>query len=891
MTNQNKKKPGVKRKIHGFRILTLFMAIIVGFELVFGAVGAIAIGSLLEGTPEFKLDDFTNFQSTIVLDASGNKIADVGTTLRENVVYDQIPESLVDAFLSIEDSRYFQHNGFDIPRFTKSVLETVLRGSMQGGSTFTMQLVKLTYFQDDESGTSTARTIQYKVQQIALAMELEKNSGKQEIFSMYLNKMNYGGIGNIRGVQKAAQQYFGKNVWELNLSESALLAGVINSPYTYDPHNYLDRATSRRDTVLNMMVYHGYITQEECDLAKSIHIENQLIDPSTTIDTDYTYQAYIDAALREAREVTGLDPMNVSMEIHTNMDATIQAQLESIQAGTGGVDFPDDLFELGSIVMNNQTGEVVGILGGRNWANGGSMLLNHATEQYNQPGSAVKPILDYALAFEDLGWATDHMMVDKPVSYGNWTFNNFDNRFRGAVDLSRAVGESLNTVAINTLQAVIDKSGQKRVTDYLTALGFTGFTPDQFDISFAIGGGNMRVTVEELAAAESVVMNGGNYIKPHTIKQITYRNANRDPYVAPTTGTNVLSPQAAYLAATLMRSAVSGSSTWGNYMYAIRKNYAVYGKTGTSDWGDAGVEYGIPIGAAKDEWMVGQTTQFTIAVWTGYEKAIAGQNTYLTRPVLNWNIPGVIISNTLDTLESIYGTPGELGMPDGISQITHIKGLYPYVAPDETIPSEYVSTGLIKSEYATLGAYTNLVTTPDNLSTFNAAYDENSETVNFNWATYPNAEKLTEASKDDKTFDISWITGPIVYKARISQNGNTVAEITSTDATFSTAGSNLQPNTETQVCGYYGYQNNSTNSNEVCVTFTTPEAKVEVPSYNLPTLYTAWGAANNITIQRAVGTTDASRSGQVEDVRDSSGNSVIGQRIKKGSTITVYLYF
>mgnify|MGYP001006086816 FL=1 len=266
MTNKQKKKPGIKRKIHGFRILTLFMAIIVGFEFVGAAVGAIAISTLLKGTPEFKLDDFTNFQSTIVLDANGNKLADVGQTLRENVVYNQIPESMIDAFLAVEDSRFFSHNGFDVPRFTKSIIETVLHGSMQGGSTFTMQLVKLTYFVDDQAGTSKTKNIQYKVQQIALAMELEKNSSKEEIFTMYLNKMNFGGVGNIRGVQKASLQYYGKNVWELNLAESAMLAGVINSPYTFDPHNYLDKATKRRNTVLDLMVYHGYITQEECDL-------------------------------------------------------------------------------------------------------------------------------------------------------------------------------------------------------------------------------------------------------------------------------------------------------------------------------------------------------------------------------------------------------------------------------------------------------------------------------------------------------------------------------------------------------------------------------------------------------------------------------------------------
>ncbi|MBF1100867.1 MAG: penicillin-binding protein, partial [Solobacterium sp.] len=540
--------------------------------------------------------------------------------------------------------------------------------------------------------------------------------------------------------------------------------------------------------------------------------------------------------------------------------------------------------------INNQTGEVVGIMGGRNWASGGSMLLDHATEQFNQPGSAIKPVLDYALAFEDLGWATSHTIVDKPVTYGNWTFNNFDNTKWGVVDLSKAVGLSLNTVVINTLQAVIDKSGVQRVTNYLTSLGFSQFKPELFDISFAIGGGNMRVSAQELAAATGVLINGGNYIKPHTINTIFYRNGQKDPYVAPTTGTSVLSPQAAYLVSYLMRNAVD--QDWGNYMYAIRKGYPVYGKTGTSDWGDAGLEYGIPVGAAKDEWMVGQTTKFTIAVWSGYEKAIAGADTYFSRWKLNMNIPGAIISTVLDTLESAYGTPGELAMPEGISKITHIKGLYPYVAPDDTIPSDYVATGLVKTEYAKLGTYTNLITTPQNLSSFTAAYDDNNDTVNFAWAPYPDSSKLVEESHDDKTFDISWITGPITYKARIVQNSAVVATINYTADQLSKVIDGLQPDTDTQVCGYYGYEKNDTvASNEVCVSFRTPVAKVAVPSYSDPRQYVEWGNANGITINRAVGDTIASMSGRVQDVRDSNGNSVIGKKVKKGSTVTVYIYF
>jgi len=403
MEFKKKNTGGPRRRFHGFRFITVFMAILVGFELVGGAVALYGLNTWLKGKPELDVDDFFTQESTLIYDVNGTEIADVGTQLRENITYEQIPDALIDAFLSIEDSRYFTHNGFDIPRFGKAVVETLARGNMQGGSTFTMQLVKMTYFVNDEDGTSRTKDIEYKVQQIALAMDLEKQSTKKAIFEMYLNKMNYGGIGNIRGVQKAAQQYFDKNVWELNTSECALLAGVVNSPYYYDPHNYLEHATFRRNEVIDMMVRHGYITEEDGDLARSVKVEDLLVDPMKKINDGeaYQYQAYIDEVIKEAERVTGNDPLNVSMEIYTAMDPEVQDAMEMILAGDwDGIEWPNDKIEYAMISENNQTGEIIGIGGGRNYSRGGTMLLNHATDQYAQPGSTVKPFLDYLLAFE-----------------------------------------------------------------------------------------------------------------------------------------------------------------------------------------------------------------------------------------------------------------------------------------------------------------------------------------------------------------------------------------------------------------------------------------------------------------------------------------------------------
>lgn len=813
--NKLKKKPTHgKRKFHGLRFLTILLAVILGFEVVLGTVAVVGIQTMLKDEPELDVDDFFSQESTLIYDKDGNLIANIGNQIRENVEYDDIPESLIDAFLSIEDSRYFTHNGFDVPRFTMSVINTLLHGNVQGGSTFTMQLVKLTYFQNDETGVSTTKNVQYKIQQIDLALQLEKQASKKEIFQLYLNKMNFGGVGNIRGVQKAAEQYFGKSVSELNLSESALLAGIVNSPTYYDPRNYLDHATDRRNTVLDMMLRHGYINEDEYNLAKSINVEDLLIDLSDTYgENTFQYQAYIDEAIKEAEEITGQDPLNVSMEIYTAMDPVAQDKVEEICAGEDeNVTFADDLMEVGIISENNQTGEIVAIGGGRNYT--GAQYLNHATAQYKQPGSTVKPFLDYALCFEYLGWATDHELVDKPVTYGNWTFSNAGGGYYGRMNLHQALARSLNTPAIQAMQAVIDEKGTDVIIDYLKSLNFSTFDESLFDITFAIGGNAFTVSCEELMAAHAVLMNGGNYIQPHTITKIVYRSGNQADFIPEYTPVQVLSEGAAYMAGYLLYGNVY--SEWFNYLQVLQRSYATYGKTGTTDWGTDGLQYGIPEGAQKDKWMVAETTGYTTVVWNGYEKAIAGENTYFTNYTGSLNTTGYICSEMMDVLQR-DSTPSELQQPDSVVSIKHIRGIFPYVAPTETTSEDYITEGLVLKEYSKLGEFK--ADALESLSSF-TAYTDGTNII-MNWSAYPDSSKLTVVDADDEASetDLSWITGRVMYKARINRNGETLAELSSESetSTQSLADSGVTITGTEQVCGYYGYEHTTDESNEVCV--------------------------------------------------------------------------
>ena len=379
--NPNKVKKVKEARPKGKTVTFVFAILMCLFLLACLAAGIGALvfaNKLLEDKPTLNVDDLKAPDSSIIFDNQGNKVIELGMYLRENIPYQEMPNSLIDAFLAIEDSRFFEHPGFDIPRFTKAAIENIkTRDFSQGGSTITMQLIKNTYYSIDADSDSTIAAregmsgIKRKMQEIVLALELELKTEvtKQEIIAMYINKVNYGN--NIRGVQKAAQYYFGKDAKDLNLSESAFLAGLINSPNNYNPYNdlykydnyyldpdheYLENGTLRRDEVIDLMLMHGYVNEKEAALAKSVRLEDLLVGENVTFSSmNDKYQSYIDAVIDEVIETTGESPYEVGMKIYTNMNAYLQEYIYDMQneADYIGIYFPNELCQSAIVVMDN----------------------------------------------------------------------------------------------------------------------------------------------------------------------------------------------------------------------------------------------------------------------------------------------------------------------------------------------------------------------------------------------------------------------------------------------------------------------------------------------------------------------------------------------------------
>lgn len=694
---QNDKKP--KKTKQKQRRLDIWNKIAVGILTLF-LVGCISVFFVLVNIindPEgmrFSQDGLQTMSNSRIYDTNGKLVYEFGQEIRDDVKYKDIPQCVIDAFLSIEDSRFFSHNGFDLPRFLSAAITDLRSGDFeQGGSTLTMQMIDNSFTKNQEQklikengSISKFGQVKLKVQEIYLSLIAEQSVSKEKIFEYYVNRIWFGSSNSTRGIQKAAQYYFGKNVQQLNLEEAAFLAGCINAPGMYNPLanetdssvDHLQAGQKRRNATLDLMLSHGYITQTEHDLAVNTNLAYDLNPIEQTSDGNDPNEAYIDMVIEEVKSLTGQDPGVVPMDIYTSLNTNVQSEADKICKGDT-IAFPNDAFDVGFSIVDNSSGEILAVGPGRTY-HSDQVKINNATDR-KQPGSSMKPLMAYCSTFDLLGWSTEHTVNDKKKDYwhSGTPLGNSDGTYAGNISLAYALGVSKNTTAAQAMLDLIDAKGYNYWIDFCKKLGYDEDVCEEFTEQYSIGGGSMYASPVQQANAYSIFANKGNRVDAHTVRNAIRRTDNKE-FKANAETTNVISEDAAFMMSYLLYKVVHGG--YNNFNNFLTSSYPVYGKSGTSDWGTDGLKYGIPQGAVKDEWSIGYTSQFTIATWSGYTSKYQEQGYYIPINNITSYTQAFQISHYMLDFCQKYGTYSDISPTSGVS---HYNGGY--------IETQYLSQG------------------------------------------------------------------------------------------------------------------------------------------------------------------------------------------------------
>mgnify|MGYP004570066805 FL=1 len=596
----NKLKLKYKKGTLGQRLLILFMLFLI-FCLTIGIIFTLYI---IINSPKFDTSNLYSKESSVLLDKNGNEFARLGTENRELVNYEELPQVLIDAIVATEDSRYFQHNGIDLARFSKAVAgQLVGHSNAGGGSTLTMQVVKNAYSDKSRSGI---KGIIRKFTDIYMSVfKVEKTYTKEQILEFYVN-MPYLGSGAY-GVEQASQKYFNKSSSELSLVEAATIAGLFQAPDAYDPYSHPKTAESRRNLVLNLMYRHGYINKEERDIARSIPLENTLVSTGKTVNK---YQGFIDTVVKEVINRTGNDPATTSMTIYTTLDPEKQDVIEGIYNGDGYT-WKNDKVQAAMAVIDVKDGSITAIGAGRNKKSERS--YNYATMIKRHPGSTAKPIFDYGPAFEYLNWSPGNTVVDDTYTYsGGGSIKNWDNSYKGVMTARVALASSRNIPALYTFQQL----SQDQIKEFVTNLGITPqYENGYINESHSIGGFD-GVNPLQMAAAYATFARGGTYIEPYSFTKIEYTNSGETFTVKPKK-VKAMEESTAYMINMVLKYAVTSN----NVSTGTVSGTDVASKTGTSTVDSAFKKAkGITGNIIGDSWQLTYSPDYCISLWYGYDE-------------------------------------------------------------------------------------------------------------------------------------------------------------------------------------------------------------------------------------------------------------------------------
>lgn len=707
-------------------LIILMCGLIAAFSLLI-----VFVGYVIATAPEVTEKKLYKSSATVLYDVNGNEFARLGEQNRDRITYDDLPQVLVDAIVATEDSRFFQHNGIDIARFTKATIGQLLgHADAGGGSTLTMQVSKNAATSRVSSGLAG---IVRKFTDIYLSVfVLEKKYTKEQIMEFYVNIPDLSS--HAFGVEQASQTYFGKSVTDLTLSEAAIIAGLFQAPTSYNPFYNPELTTKRRSTVLNLMYRHGYITEEERDEANAIPVTSLLTEKGSGdlpehlgyIDTVVTD---VKAKLKEAYggEDSEYNPDTVSMKIYTTFDPEKQKVINDIY---NTYKWKNDVAQAGIAVVDVKDGSLVAVGAGRNKTNQRSWNFAYALRP---PGSTAKPVLDYGPAIEYLNWGTGQTIIDDKMTYsGGASIKNFDNGFKGIMTIKQSLAQSRNIPALFTF---LQTTNEQKI-EFANNVGWTNLETSNGELleSSSIGGFE-GVSPIQSAAAFATFARGGTYIEPYTFTKIEFTDTN-EVYEHTPKKVQAMSEETAYIITNILRYAV----TSGTVGVGGVSGTDIAAKTGTTTVGAAAKKALGVKSMIGDVWEVAYSPDYAISLWYGYktntkEYHLTGsEGSKARREITKLLTKGIMKKNS------------RFKKPSGVTTVEIELETDPVQLASEFTPKELRSSEIFKkgSAPSKVSERFSKLSNPSNLS-----YTSTSNSVTLSWspAATPNAvnqEYLTE---------------------------------------------------------------------------------------------------------------------------------------------------
>lgn len=648
---QNKKMEYRMRRSK-YRRPSLFQRIIsiIAVTILLGIIAACVAFALLVDTTTWKNFDpssLTNVAQTMyVYDKDGTEVA--GVYNKENRTYvslDQVPEHVIAAFVSIEDARFYEHDGVDVVRFFGSVVANLKSMSFsQGFSTISQQLIKNTHL-------SSEKTINRKVQEMYLAVRLEQEYTKNQIMEMYLNYIYFGN--GAYGIEAATQSYFDKSASELTISEGAMLAGVIKATAYYSPHIDFEKSISRRNIVLKQMLEFNYISEQQYQDAVSDTPKLIVSRPGNT-----EYGQFVDYALKQASDILDMsyEEMTASgYKIFTTMDSDMQKDTQN--HFTNSELFPESASdgvgpEAAAVVLHAQTGAVKVLIAGRDYQARG---MNRAIDARRQPGSTIKPILVYGPAIDRFDYNGATLIEDKAININGYAPNNYDNNFDGWVSLRKSVSSSINIPAV----VVLNDIGVENAKYYAMSSGIPFDVTDDH-LSLALGGFKYGVTPLEIAASYQPYANRGIYNEPYVIERIE-DSYGVVVYEHSVVRNQVVSTSTAFIMTDILKT----TATVGTAHRVKIDGIEIAGKTGTVSFQSGR--------GVNDAWTVAYTTEDIVAVWNGFD--MPSDVHYMSSSATGGRYPALMIHEIFMDLYSNH-TPAGFPADPGVLSVKLDKIMY-----------------------------------------------------------------------------------------------------------------------------------------------------------------------------------------------------------------------